>query len=139
MKFTATIYVDGIENSYKAVELYREAFGLSLGYNLSYEDVEGLKKWGLNIANDYVPQRGYFHANLERDGETVFSVSAEGESVTPKESEFIQLIMEMGCEEAVKKAVYVLSEGKITPHDEGWNPCAAGVTDQFNVSWCICV
>jgi len=139
MKFTATIYVDGIEKSFKAVELYKEAFGLLLGYNLSYEDVEGMKKWGLKIADDYVPRRGYFHADLVRDGETVFSVSAEGDSGIPRGVQFIELSIQMGSEEAVKNAVSVLSEGTKIPHDCGFNPCAASVTDAFNVNWFICV
>jgi len=139
MKFTATIYVDGTEKSYHAVEIYKEAFGLSLGYNLSYEDVEGMKKWGLRIADDYVPRRGYFHADLVRDGETVFSVSAEGDSGIPRGVQFIELSIHMGSEEAVRKAVSILSEGTKTPHDHGFNPCAAGVTDPFNVNWFICV
>jgi len=139
MKFTATIYVDDTEKSYKAVELYKEAFGLSLGYNLSYEDPDGMRKWGLNIGDDYVPRRGYFHADLVRDGETIFSVSAEGDSGIPRGVQFIVLSMKMDSEEAVKKAVSILSEGTKTPSDEGWNPCAAGVTDPFNVNWCIYV
>ena len=139
MKFTATIYIDGIEKSFNAVELYKKAFGLSLGYNLSYEDVEGMKKWGLEIADDYVPHRGYFHADLVRDGETVFSVSAEGDSGIPRGVQFIELSIQMGSEEAVKKAVSVLSEGTITPYNYMFNPCAAGVTDPFNVNWFICV
>ena len=139
MKLNATIYVDDIEKSYNAVELYKEAFGLSLGYNLSYDDPEGMRKWGLDVGDDYVPRRGYFHADLTRDGETVFSVSAEGDdsSGIPRGHQFVVLGMQMGCEEAVRKAVSVLSEGNITPSDEGWNPCTAGVTDPFNVSWCI--
>jgi len=139
MKFTATIYVDDIEKSYKAVELYQEAFGLSLGYNLSYEDPEGMRKWGLDIDDAYIPRRGYFHADLVLDGETVFSVSSEGDSDIPQGVQFIGLGMQMGSEEAVKKAVSILSEGTKTPSNEGWNPCTAGVTDPFNVNWCICV
>ena len=139
MKFTATIYVDGIEKSYKAVELYKEAFGLQLGYNLSYEDPDGLRKWGLDIGDNYVPRRGYFHADLVHDGETVFSISAEGNSGVPLSVQHIELSMRMGSEEAVKKAVSILSEGAKVPHDVGFNPCAAGVTDPFNVNWFICV
>ena len=45
MKLTAGISLDDTEKSYKAVELYKEAFGLELGYNLSYEDPEGMRKW----------------------------------------------------------------------------------------------
>jgi len=139
MRFTAGIYLDDTEKSFKAVELYKEAFGLSLGYNLSYEDPEGLRKWGLDIGDDYVPRRGYFHADLVRDGELVFFVSAEGDGGIPRGVQFIELSMHMGSEEAVKKAVSILSEGTITPHDCGFNPCAASVTDPFNVNWFICV
>ena len=139
MKFTATIYVDDTEKSYRAVELYKEAFGLSLGYNLSYEDPEGMRKWGLDIGDDYVPRRGYFHADLVRNGETVFSVSAEGDSGIPRGIQFIVLSMQMGSEEAVKKAVSILSEGTKIPSECEWNPCAAAVTDPFNVNWCISV
>ena len=137
MKLSAGISLDGTEKSYHAVELYKEAFGLTLGYNLSYEDPEGMRKWGLNIGDDFVPCRGYFHADLMRDGEIVLSVSAEGDGDFPKNVEFITLHMEMGCEEAVKKAVSILSDGKISPSNEGWNPCTAGVTDPFGVNWCI--
>ena len=139
MKFSATIYVDGIEKSYEAVELYKEAFGLSLGYNLSYEDPDGMRKWGLNIGDGYIPRRGYFHADLTRGDETVFSVSAESGGGIPKSVQSIELSMQMGSEEAVKKAVSILSEGTTTPCDVGFNPCAAGVTDSFNVNWFICV
>ena len=139
MKLTAGISLDDTEKSYKAVELYIKAFGLTLGYNLSYEDPEGMRKWGLNIGDDFIPRRGYFHADLIQNGESVLSISAEGDSVIPQSGEFIRLQMQMGSEEAVKKAVSVLSEGTITPHDHGFNPCAASVTDPFNVNWFICV
>jgi uncharacterized glyoxalase superfamily protein PhnB len=113
----------------KPLNCIKKAFGLSLGYNLSYEDPEDMRKWGLNIADDYVPRRGYFHADLMRDGETVLSVSAEGDSGIPRGIQFIELSMIMGCEDEVKKAL----------HDHGFNPFAASVTDPFNVNWFICV
>jgi len=43
MKIGATIYVNGIEASYEAVELYKKAFGLTLGFNCSYEDTSWMK------------------------------------------------------------------------------------------------
>jgi hypothetical protein len=64
-----------------------------------------------------------------RDGETVLFVSADGDSGIPHGIQFIELSMKMGCEDEVKKA----------PHDHGFNPCAASVTDPFNVNWFICV
>ena len=139
MKLTVGISLDGTEKSYKAVELYKEAFCLTLGYNLSYEDPEGMRKWGLNIGDDFIPRRGYFHADLVHHGENILSVSDEGDSIIPQSGEFIRLQMQMGSEEAVKKAVSVLSGGTVTPHDHGFNPCAANVTDPFNVNWFICV
>jgi len=139
MKLTMGISLDSTEKSYKAVELYKEAFGLTLGYNLSYEDPEGMRKWGLNIGDDFIPRKGYFHADLVHNGENILSVSAEGDSFIPQNGEFIRLQMQMGSKEAVQKAVSVLSKGTITPHDHGFNPYAASVTDPFNVNWFIYV
>jgi len=139
MKFGATIYVDGCEQSEKAVEMYKEAFGLTLGYHEAYNDNSWKAEHGVKEAENPETLVGYFHADLVRDGETVFSVSAEGDGGISRGVQFIELSMHMGSEEAVKKAVSVLSEGTITPHDHGFNPCAAGVTDPFNVNWFICV
>ena len=138
MKLVATVFVDSIEKSYEAVELYKEAFGLTLGYNLSYEDIEGMKAWGLTVADDYVPQKGYFHADLTCNGETVISVSAEGENGRTSK-DFIQLGLNLGSEEAVKKAVSVLSDGKITAAPVSYNPCVADVVDKYEVWWFVSV
>lgn len=140
MKFKATIYVDGCEKSQKAVEMYKEAFGLTLGYHAAYNDNSWKAEYGVKEAENPEMLTGYFHADLMRNGETVLSVSAEGEnSDIFRGVQFISLDMRMGCEEAVRKAVSVLSEGTVTLSNEGWNPCTAGVTDPFNVHWCIYV
>jgi len=139
MKFGATIYVDGCRKSHEAVEIYKEAFGLTLGFHEAYNDNSWKAKHGVEEHENPEMLIGYFHADLVRDGETVFSVSAEGDSGIPRGVQFIELSMKMGSEEAVKKAVSILSEGAITPHDHGYNPCAAGVTDPFNVNWFIYV
>ena len=138
MKLGATIYVDSIEKSYEAVELYKEAFGLALGYNLSYEDVEGMKAWGLTVADDYIPQKGYFHADLTYNDETILCVSAEGENGRTSK-DFIQLGLSLGNEEAVKRAVSILSDGKIIAAPISYNPCVADVVDKFGVWWFISV
>ena len=91
---------------------------------MTYGNPEGLRKWGLDIGDVYMPCREYSHADLERNGKTVLSVSAEGDGIIAQSGEFIRLHMRMGSEEAVKKAVSVLSDGTITPHDHGFNPCA---------------
>ena len=71
MKLGATVFVDSIEKSYEAVELYKEAFGLTLGFNQSYEDVEWMKDWGLTVEEGYIPQKGYFHADLTYNDENI--------------------------------------------------------------------
>ena len=138
MKIGATIYVNGIAKSYEAVELYKEAFGLTLGYNASYEDTSWMKDFGLTVEDDFIPQKGYFHADLMYNGENVFSVSAEGE-YEGTSKDFIQLGFSLGSEEAVKKAVSVLSDGKVTPAPCSFNPCVADVVDKFGVWWFLCV
>lgn len=40
IRLRATLYV---KNSYEAVECYKEAFGLTLGYHLLYDDIEGFQ------------------------------------------------------------------------------------------------
>jgi len=96
-----------------------------------------MREWGLEAGNGYVPQKGYFHADLERGGETVLYVSAEGDGGIPRGAVFLGLGMKMDSEESVRKAVSVLSEGTATPRDYGYSPCAASVTDPFNVNWFI--
>jgi uncharacterized glyoxalase superfamily protein PhnB len=76
MRLGATFYV---KNSYEAVEFYKKAFGLTLGFHLSYDDIEGLKAWRLAAGDDYKPHKGYFHAALMHDSEEVFAVSGEYE------------------------------------------------------------
>ena len=138
MKFSATVFVDNIEKSYDAVELYKEAFGLTLGYNLSYEDVEGMKEWGLTVEDDYIPQKGYFHADLMYNDEKILSVSAEGENGRTGK-DFIQLGLSLGSEEAVKRAVSILSDGKVAAAPISYNPCVVDVVDKYGVWWFISV
>ena len=138
MKLVATVYVDSIAKSYEAVELYKEAFGLTLGFNHSYEDVEWMKDWGVTVDGDFIPQKGYFHADLTYNGETILCVSAEGENgKTGKD--FIQLGLNLGSEEAVKRAVSILSDGKVIAGPISYNPCVADVVDKYGVWWFISV
>ena len=97
-----------------------------------------MKEFGLMIEDDYIPQKGHFHADLMYNGENVFSVSAEGE-YEGTSKDFIQLGFNLGSEEAVKRAVSVLSEGKITPAPCSYNPCVADVVDKYGVWWFLSV
>ena len=138
MKIGATIFVDSIEKSYEAVELYKEAFGLTLGFNQSYEDTSWMKEFGVAADDNFVPQKGYFHAELTYNGENILSVSAEGENGRTSKN-FIQLGLNLGSEEVVKRAVSILSDGKVTAAPISYNPCAADVVDKYGVWWFISV
>ena len=128
MNFSATLYV---KDSYEAVELYIKAFGLTLGYYLSYEDVDGLKTYGLTIDDDYVPYKGYFHASLMCGDKEVFSVSGEGGTLTTGHN--AQLCLNWDSEEAVRKAYSVLSEEAI--YTKLWGACGAEVIDKHGIWW----
>jgi len=140
MKLMPSIYTNGGEASQNAVEMYMEAFGLTLGYHAANN--ENSWKAEYSVEEDENPETltGYFHADLMRDGEHIMSVSSEGDNSDAfRDVTFLELGMKMGSEDAVKKAVSVLSEGKIPPGSAVWNSCTATVTDRFNVTWCISV
>ena len=131
MKIGAILYINA-QDSYEAVERYKEAFGLTLGDNWSYED----KAWGLTIEDDYQPYKGYFHAELMCDGVEVFAVSGEGGRLESGHN--VQLALNLGSEEAVKKAFAILSEDAIYAGEISspvWNPCVAELVDKYGIWW----
>jgi len=140
MKLGATLYV---KDSDEAVKLYINAFGLVLGYHLAYDDVAGMKAFGLNIGDDYKPHKGYFHAELLHGGETVFAVSGECEDGWRLESGHnAQLSINLGSEKAVKKAFDVLSDDALHAGELGspdWNACTVEVTDKYVIWWFLCI
>jgi len=139
MNLGATLYV---KDSNGAVELYKKAFGLTLGYNLSYEDTEGMKAYGLDVADDYVPYKGYFHADMVKNDKVVFSISGEmdanvdGSALGFYQKE-IQLSIGLDSMEAVQHAFDVLSEeGRVECEPA---PAAdihyGSVIDKYNIWW----
>ena len=146
MGLSATLY---ITDSYDAVEMYKKAFGMTLGYHLSYEDVDGMKAWGLTVDDDYIPYKGYFHADLKSDRGLAFSVSGEldnSKENTEKLKSFgfyqqpIELYVNLGCVEAVKRAFDVLKEGGRVQSEPRFNAigdCSACVIDRNNIWWAI--
>jgi len=130
MKLGATLY---IKNSVEAVEFYKKAFGLTLGYN------------------EKNPDGTFLHAALLKDGEEIFAMS---ESVNDR---FIEMMLKSDLkqsrptmsyslnfnnEEEVKQAYALLIEGGTILFPLGklpWSDCAAEVVDQFGVYWYISV
>lgn len=109
-----------VKNSIEAVEIYKQAFGLELGYHV------------LN------PDGTYFHSELCKDDQVVFSVvEAPNGNV---EEHTVQLSVDFDSEESVRRAYAILSEGGRVETPIGpmpWTPCAAEVIDRFGVWWYI--
>ena len=108
-----------VKNSPKAVELYKKAFGLELGYHV--------------LNNDGT----YFHSELNKNGEPFCSVvEAKEETYTDKNP--IELGVEFESKDELLKAFEALSDGgkvKMEICELPWSPCAAIVIDMFAVRW----
>ncbi len=117
MKIGVGIYV---KNSAEAVELYKEAFGLELGYHV------------LN------PDGSYFHSELNRDGKEILDVIES--PVERHDDSTVQVGVILDSEADVRKAYALLSEGGEIETPIGplpWCPCAATLKDRFGVWWYI--
>lgn len=130
MNLGATLY---IKNTVEAVEWYKEAFGMTLGYNEKF------------------PDGTFMHAELLRDGHQVFAVSEsqndafvhamlassiEGSRPTMSYS------MNLDTEDEVRKAYAILAEGGKVLFPLGslpWSSCCAEVIDKYGVYWYITV
>ena len=130
MKLGATLY---IKNTVEAVEFYKEAFGLILGYNEKY------------------PDGTFLHAELHRDGHEVFAVSES------QNDDFVNVMLASSLkdsrptmsyginfdnEDEVKKAYSMLTEGGKVLLPLGslpWSACCAEVVDKYGVYWYITV
>ena len=128
MKLGATLY---IKNTVEAVEFYKEAFGMTLGYNEKF------------------PDGTFMHAVLLRDGHEVFAVS-ESQNDT-----FVNIMLSSLKEarptmsygitfdnEDEVKAYSMLAEGGKVLFPLGslpWSSCCADVVDKYGVYWHITV
>ncbi|MEK5478711.1 VOC family protein [Paenibacillus sp. FSL R5-0407] len=130
MKLGATLY---IKNTVEAVEFYKEAFGMTLGYNEKF------------------PDGTYMHAELLRDGQQVFAVSES------QNDAFVQVMLASSLQESrptmsyginfdnedeVSKAFSMLAEGGNVLFELGslpWSSCCAEVIDKYGVYWYISV
>jgi Uncharacterized protein conserved in bacteria len=130
MKLGATLY---IKNTVEAVEFYKEAFGMTLGYNEKLQD------------------GAYIHAVLLRDGHEIFAVSES------RNDEFVNAMLSSSLKESrptmsyginfdnedeVRKAYSMLAEGGKVLFPLGslpWSSCCADVVDKYGVYWYITV
>ncbi len=117
MKLGIGLYV---KNSVEAVELYKEAFGMELGYHVKN------------------PDGTFFHAELYKNGQEILSVVES--SSDNKQEHIVQLGIIFDSEAEVQKAYTLLSDGGTIKTPIGpmpWSPCAAEVIDKFGVLWYI--
>lgn len=106
-----------VKNSIQAVERYKLAFGLELGYHV--------------LNNDGT----YFHSELNKDGEPMLSV-VEAETHTHENP--VQLGVQFESREALDSAFNILKENGTVLMDRcelPWSPYAAEVMDQFGIRW----
>lgn len=130
MKLGATLY---IKNTIEAVEFYKEAFGMTLGYNEKF------------------PDGTFMHAALLKDGQEVFAVSESQNDAfvnimltsSLKESRpTMSYGINFDSEDEVKKAYSMLAkQGKVLfPLGPlPWSSCCADVVDKYGVYWYITV
>ena len=126
MEFGATLYV---KNSIEAVDFYMDAFGMSLGYNAKNEDGT------------------YLHAELLKNGESIFAVSENSEEEivramlnSPRPTMSYGINFE--DDEELKHAYQALASGGHVLRELSelpWSPLSADVVDRFGVYWYIYV
>jgi len=108
-----------VKNSPLAVEIYKSAFGLELGYHVLNSDGT------------------YFHSELSRNGSPFCSV-VEAQKDTATDIQPIELGVDFQSRGDLERAVSVLADGGRVDMDIcelPWSPCAAIVTDRFSVRW----
>ena len=107
-----------VKNSAEAVELYKKAFGLELGYHVKN------------------PDGSYFHSELYKGDKELLSVVEATDDLSGKER--VQLGIEFESEAELRKAFALLIEGGTIETPIGplpWSNCAAALTDKFGIRW----
>ncbi len=108
-----------VKNSPKAIEMYKAAFGLELGYHA--------------LNNDGT----YYHSELMKNGEG-FCCVVEAERDTYTDRNPVELGVTFNTRDELEQAFQILrNNGKIELDicELPWSPCAAIVTDCFGVKW----
>ena len=122
----ATLY---LRNSVSAVNFYMNAFNMTLGYNAKNKD------------------GSYLHAELLKNGNSIFAVSESSDDAIVKTMLSTQYpTMSYGInfdsDEELNHAYSMLIDGGRILRPLGplpWSPCSADVVDRFGVYWYIYV
>ena len=111
-----------VKNSIEAVEMYKEAFSLELGYHM------------LN------PDGTYFHSELLSGGKEMFSVVESSESKCTANP--VQIGVTFDDKAQLLNAFDILSNNGNVMMEVGelpWSPCAAEVIDKFGIRWYLTI
>lgn len=130
LKLGATLY---IKNTIEAAEFYKEAFGMTLGYNEKF------------------PDGTFIHAAMLKDGHEIFAISesrndAFVDTMLASSLDTSRPTMSYGInfdsEDEVKKAYSMLIQGGKVLFPLGslpWSSCCADVIDKYGVYWYITI
>lgn len=126
MDIGATFYV---KNSIEAVDFYMNAFGMTLGYNVKYDDGT------------------FLHAELQKGDKTIFSISEnKDEEIARAMLAAKQPTMNCGInfdnDDELHHAYNMLSKDGHVLRELGplpWSPLSADVVDKYGVCWYIFV
>lgn len=126
MDLGVTLYV---KNSAEAVDFYRNAFGMTLGYNAQNSD------------------GSFLHAELQKEGRTIFAVSENGEESMGKlmlaaKQPITSCGVNLDNDDELQHAYDLLRTGGHVLRELGplpWSPCSADVVDKYGVCWYLFV
>jgi uncharacterized glyoxalase superfamily protein PhnB len=126
MELGATLYV---KNSLEAVDFYINAFGMTLDYNAKHDD------------------GSYLHAELQKDGKTIFAVSENNDdeilrSMLAAKQPTMSYGVNFDSDDELHHAYKLLSEGGHVLRELGslpWSPSSADVVDKYGICWYIYV
>jgi PhnB protein len=126
MTLGATLYV---KNSVEAAASYCDAFGMKIGYNVKNENGT------------------YMHAELEKDGQSIFAVSeSDEEAITQamllSDKPTISLGVNLNSNKELNHAYEILTNRGHILRALGelpWSPLSADFVDKYGVCWYIFV
>jgi uncharacterized glyoxalase superfamily protein PhnB len=126
MTLGATLY---LKNSVEAVSFYCDAFNMTIGYNAKHDN------------------GSYLHAELEKNGNSIFAVSESNDEGIRKamlaaDQPTMSLGINLDNDEELKRAYGIIIIGGRILRPVGslpWSPCSADVVDKYGVCWYIYV
>lgn len=126
MTLGATLY---LQNSLEAAEFYCDAFNMKIGYNVKHEN------------------ETYLHAELEKDGNSIFAVSESNdnkvrESMLIAQQPTMSLGINLNDNTELNHAYEILIKNGHILRPIGslpWSPLSADIVDKYGVCWYIYV